>query len=150
LQVQDVFEKWERQLVVGMRRGAGPVVLQPFKPIALKSRNDRIHVRPGHLETASNALFVPPFVPHPHDGPASLIGLGKVGKRQQVQLQLHRDGTAFEEAVDGVVIGLRAELPLHDTHDFAVMDRRIELFEIQDVCRDSVWIGSRWREIRNC
>ena len=44
LQVQHVFEQWERQLVVGMGDGASPVVLKAFKPIALKGRNDRIYV----------------------------------------------------------------------------------------------------------
>src|SRR5262249_54706903 len=44
LQVQHVFEKWERQLVVGMGDGASPVVLKAFKPIALKGRKDRIYV----------------------------------------------------------------------------------------------------------
>jgi len=60
--------------------GAGSVVLQAFKSITLKGRNDRIHVGPCHLETASHALFVPPFVPHPDHGPAGLIGIRKVGK----------------------------------------------------------------------
>ena len=80
LQIQHLFEKRERQLVVGMGRGAGPLVLEPFKPIPLKGRNDRMHMRTSHLETASNALFVPSFVPHPDDGPAGLIGIRKLGK----------------------------------------------------------------------
>ena len=82
LQIQHLFEKRERQLVVGMGRGACPLVLQAFKPIPLKGRNDRIHMRTCHLETASNALFVPSFVPHPDDGPAGLIGIRKLGKDQ--------------------------------------------------------------------
>jgi len=86
LQVQHLFEKRERQLVVGVGRGACPLVLKAFKTIPLKGRNDRIHVRSCHLETAGNALFVPPFVPHPDDGPAGLIGIRKVGESQQVQL----------------------------------------------------------------
>jgi len=76
LQIQHLFEKRERQLVVG----TGPLVLETFKPIPLKGRNDRIHMRTSHLETASNALFVPSFVPHPDDDPAGLIGIRKLGK----------------------------------------------------------------------
>ena len=60
--------------------------------------------------------------PHADDGPASPIGIRKLGKGQEVQLQLHGDGKALEEVLDGVVIGLIAEFPLHDAHDFAVMD----------------------------
>ena len=136
LQVQHLFEKRECQLVVGMGGGACPLVLEAFKPIPLKGRNDRIHVRTGHLETASNTLFVPSFVPHPDDGPAGLIGVRKLGKGQQVQLQLHGEGKALEEVFDGVVIGLIAEFPLHDAHDFAVMNGRIELFDIEDMRRN--------------
>ena len=33
-----------------------------------------------------------------------------------------------------------AEFPLHDAHDFAVMDGRIELLEIQDMRRDGIRI----------
>jgi hypothetical protein len=136
LQVQHLFEKREGQLVVGIGRGAGPLVLEAFKPITFKGRNNRIHVRPGHLETAGNSLFVPPFVPHPDDGPASLISVRKLGKGQQVQLQLPREGKALEEVFDGVMIGRIAEFPLHDAHDFAVMDGGIELLDIQDMRRD--------------
>jgi hypothetical protein len=39
LQVQHLFEKRECQLVIGMGRGAGPVVLKAFKPIPFKGRN---------------------------------------------------------------------------------------------------------------
>src|SRR6266571_5029275 len=140
LQVQDLFEKRERQLIVGMGRGAGPLVLQACKTIPLKGRNDRIDVRPCHLETASNALFVPPFVPHPDDGPAGLIGIRKLREGQQVELQLDGDGKALEEMFDGVVIGRIAEFPLHDADDFAGMDGGIELFEIEDMRRNSLWI----------
>ena len=57
------------------------MVLEAFKAITLKGRNDRIDVRTGHLETARDAVFVPPFVPHANDGPPGLIGLGEGGKR---------------------------------------------------------------------
>jgi len=39
-----------------------------------------------------------------------------------------------------VVIGLGAEFPLHDADDFAVMNRGIELLEIQDMRRDGLRI----------
>ena len=118
-----------------MGDGARPLVFEAFKPIPRKGRNDRIHMRTSHLETASNALFVPPFVPHPDNGPARLIGLGKLGKGPQVECQLHGEGTAREEVFDGVVIGRIAEFPLYDAHDFAVMDGWIELLEREDMRR---------------
>ena len=91
LQVQHLFEKRECQLVIGMGRGAGPVVRKAFNPIPFKGRNHRLHMRPGHLETAGNTVFVPPFVPHPDDGPARLIRVCKLGKGQQVEFQLDGD-----------------------------------------------------------
>lgn len=102
LQVQHLFEKREGQLVVGMGRGAGPLVLEAFKPILFKDRNNRTHVRPSHLETASNTLFVPSFVLHPDDRPARLVRVRQLRKGQQVQLQLHREGKALEEVFDGI------------------------------------------------
>ena len=63
-----------------MEDGARPLVFAAFKPIPFKGRDDRLHVGPGHLQTAGNTLLVPPFVPHPDDGPARLLGIGKLGK----------------------------------------------------------------------
>ena len=64
------------------------MVLEAFKAITLKGRNDRIDVRTGHLETARDAVFVPPFVPHADDSPPSLIGLGECGKRRDGEFEL--------------------------------------------------------------
>jgi hypothetical protein len=49
LQVQDLFEKRQRQLRLEMGRGLGPLVLQSCKPVVFKGCNDRIHVGTGHL-----------------------------------------------------------------------------------------------------
>ena len=44
LQIQHIFEKRQRQLVVGMGGRARPLVFEAFKAVAFKGRNDRIHV----------------------------------------------------------------------------------------------------------
>ena len=54
--------------------------------------------------------------------------------------QLHGEGKALEEVFDGVVIGCIAKVPLHNAHDFAVVNGRIELFYIEDMRRDRLGI----------
>ena len=105
-----------------MGRRAGPVVFEAFKPVPLKGCNDRIHMRPGHLETARYAPFVPPFVPHADDGPARLIGIGKLAKGRQTQGQLDGQRIARQKAFDGVMIRLIPKFPPDDTNEFVVVD----------------------------
>ena len=80
LEVQDLFEKRQGQLRIEMGRGLGPLVLQPGKLVAFKGSNDGIHVGTGHLRTARDNMFVPAFRPQPDDGPACVIGAGKLAK----------------------------------------------------------------------
>jgi hypothetical protein len=131
LEVEDFFEERQRQLRIWVGRGLGPVVLQPCKAIPCKGVNDRIHVGPGHLQTARDTLFVPAFGPHPDHGPAGVIGVSKLGKGQQGHLQLDGTGMACQEVLDGVMVGLIAEFPLHNADEFAVVDWGIEVLHIQ-------------------
>jgi hypothetical protein len=141
LQVSHLFEQRERQLVVGRGGGACPGGLEACATVTLKGRNDRLHVRTRHRETASDTLFVPPFVPHPHDGPTGLIGVRTRSQGPQVELQLHGKGKAVEEVLDAVVMGLLAAFPLPKADDFAIVHRRRELFSIEDMCRNSLGIA---------
>lgn len=140
LQVQDRFEKRERQLIVGMREGARPMVLEAFKALPLKGLKDRIDVRSGHLETACDAVFVPPFVPHADDGPPGLLGLGEGGKRRDGECELDGEVMTGEKAFDRMMIGRIAKFARDDADDCAVMNRRIELLDIQHIGSHSLRI----------
>lgn len=115
------------------------MVLQSCKPVVCKGGNEGIHVGTGHLQTARDALFVPAFGPQPDDGPAGVIGVGKLRKGQQRHLELDRARMAGQKGFDGVVIGFVAEFPWHEAHEFAVMDGGRELLHIEHVCGD--WLG---------
>ena len=117
------------------------MVLQPCKPVAGKGVNDRIHVGTGHLQTARDTLFVPAFSPQPDDRPAGVIGIGQLRKGQQGHLQLNGAGMAGQKGFNGVMIGLVAKFPLHDTDEFAIVDGRIELLYIQHVGGDALGIA---------
>ena len=57
----------------------------------------------------------------------------------QGQFQLYRYRMAFQKMFDRMVIGLVAEFPLNDTHDFTIGNRWVELLEVKDVIGH--WFG---------
>lgn len=116
-----------------MVSGSGALIFESFKAVAFKRPENSADMGAAQLETPGDALFVPAFVGHAHHCPAGFVGVGKVGKERQVEFELHRDGMALEKVFDGMVIGLVAEFALHNALDFAPMDGRIELFQVQHV-----------------
>ncbi len=90
LQVQDLFEKRQAELISGVWKGSCPMVLEAFKTISFKGLQDIMDMATGQLQTAGNTAFVPAFIGHAYHCPTRLVGIGKIGKHRQVQLELPR------------------------------------------------------------
>ena len=93
------------------------------------------------LEAAGNTFFVPAFIPHPDDCPAGVICVGEICKGKHGQVQLERHRIAFEKAFHGMVIGLVAKFPRDNPHNFAGVNRRVELLHIQHIPRHGIGIA---------
>src|SRR5919206_2463311 len=63
----------------------------------------------------------------------ALLGVLKLVERGPLKRQLHRDGVLLQKVFDGVVVGLIAKLARDNPDDLTVIDRGIELLEIQNV-----------------
>lgn len=88
------------------------------------------------LQAAGNALHMPAFIVHPHHRPAGPVGIFEFVKDRPGQGELHGNGMPFQEELDGVMVRRVAKFAFDDTDDFALVDRWVELFEIEAVGRD--------------
>jgi hypothetical protein len=88
LEVQDLFEKRQAHLIVGVLRGTRSVIFQARKTIVFKRVDKRVDMGTRQLEAVGNALFVPALGVHAHHGPPRLIGIGEARKGREAELTL--------------------------------------------------------------
>jgi len=137
---EHLAEEGERQLVGWVRGRARALVLQPREPVALKRLHDVHDMLARELEAGGDALVAPALVVHPHDGPAGTVGVLKLMVGRHRQRQLDGERMALEEGLDGVMIGVVAELALHDARELAVADGWVELLGVEQIARDDVGV----------
>src|SRR5215470_3939143 len=137
LEVQDLFEQGEAQLIRWMLRRTGPLVLQASKAIVGKGLQDGVDMRTRQLEARRNARLVPPLIGHADDRPPRLVSIVKGRKSGEVEFKLEGHGRAGQKSFERVMIGLVAKFALHNAHDFAQVDRGIQLFHRENVRRNS-------------
>src|ERR1035437_863679 len=112
---------------------SGPVVFQPGEAVLLEVLHDLPDMSTRQSEIAGDALLMPTLVIEADDRPARLIGVIELMEPLNRQWELHRDRVPLEEASDLVVVGVAPIFALDDPRDLAVVDGRIELFQVQDV-----------------
>jgi hypothetical protein len=84
---------------------------------------------------------MPALIIHAHHGSAGTIGILKVVEDSPGQGELHRDRMLLQEVFYGVMIGVVAKFAFDDPHNFAIMDGRVEVFEIQHIASDGLREG---------
>jgi hypothetical protein len=141
LHVQHLFQEGQGQLIGGMGGRAGALIFQSGKAVVFKGGENPADMAFRKPQATSNALLLPAFIEHAHDGPAGTVSIVKVVEELPAQGELHGDSVLVKEVLDRMMIGGIAKFATQDADDFAKADRRIDLFEIEDVA------GYRWRKV---
>ena len=113
-----------------------PLILQTGKAVLREGSQNMRDVLGRELEATSDASFLPAFVEHPHHGPAGAVGILELVKEGHWQRELHREGMIVQIAFDRVVIGRVAVLALENADDLPIVERRLELLEVEQIGRD--------------
>jgi hypothetical protein len=137
---QNLREKRERELVRRMRRGSRALIFQPGKPVALKGAQDVSDMLARETQIASNALLMPALVVQTHDRPARPVSVVELIEASHWPGQRNGQDMLLQETLEGDMVGFVPELALYDAHQLAIVERRVELLEVEEVASYVLWV----------
>ncbi len=88
------------------------MVFEARKTVTFKSIKNGADVFPREAQATSDTLLMPALIEKAHHSLTSLIGIFKVVEQCPCQWQLDGNGIAVQEMLDGMMIGVVAELTL--------------------------------------
>jgi len=133
-------EKRQRELVCRVRRRSRALILQPGKSVARKGAQDVSDILAREAQMARNALLMPPLVVQPYDRPARPIGVLELVETGHWPRQWNGQDMLLQEALEGHVVGFVPELASDDAHELPIVERRVELLEVEEVASHVLWI----------
>ena len=114
---------------------------EPGKPVLGEGLQDVADMLTRETQITGDAPLVPPLEVQAHHCPARPVRVVELVKAGHRPGQWRRQRMLLQEALEGHMVGLVSELTCHDAHQLAIVERRVELLEVEKVASHVLGVG---------